>query len=148
MQAVAREAAEGLGRRTQPHAVVDDFLARAQVVGVDTSSLRAEAEALKTAARGDWIVGRTGGGRTADAQGKTVTGQYRDDEIFWLRDERAARYGLRALPALWRAVDQLVARVNDCQRRAARRAALGAGRPDHAHGCVLPSWLGRLLVPR
>jgi hypothetical protein len=113
MQAVAREAAEGLGRRTQPHAVVDDFLARAQIVGVDTSSLRAEAEALKTAARGDWIVGRTGGGRTADAQGKTVTGQYRDDEIFWLRDERAARYGLRALPALWRAVDQLVARVND-----------------------------------
>eukprot|EP01046_Picozoa_sp_COSAG06_P097644 COSAG06_NODE_43745_length_369_cov_0.874074_2_plen_32_part_01 len=32
MQAVAREAAEGLGRRTQPHAVVDDFLARAQIV--------------------------------------------------------------------------------------------------------------------
>lgn len=75
--------------------------------------MRAEAEALKTAAHGDWIVGRTGGGRTADAQGKTVTGQYRDDEIFWLRDERVARYGLQALPTLWRAVDLLVAELNE-----------------------------------
>eukprot|EP01044_Picomonas_judraskeda_P008793 COSAG03_NODE_1028_length_4992_cov_3.062334_2_plen_132_part_00 len=114
MQALALEAAQGLTKPSQPHAVLDDFLTRAQVpappehplcnlpvisqssdpeacrscsqvVGVDTTSVRAEAEALKATARDDWIVGRTGGGRTADAQGQTVTGQYRDDEIFWLR---------------------------------------------------------------
>ena len=142
MQALALEAAEGLSKPSQPHAVLDDFLTRAQVpaplepslcklpvilqssvsdpetcrssqvVGVDTTSLRAEAEALKATARDDWIVGRTGGGRTADAQGKTVKGQYRDDEIFWLRDERVARYGLQALPALWHAVDRLVTTLN------------------------------------
>jgi hypothetical protein len=143
MKGIAKSAAEGLSKASQPHAVLDDFLSQAQVsshlsvfcahtsritsegwdlmrstaytqriqtsdwhavpegahassfshwwvlpeltpqsawehqvVGVDTTSLRAEAEALKTAARGDWIVGRTGGGRTADAQGKTLTGQY------------------------------------------------------------------------
>lgn len=112
MQAVALAAAKGLSKPTRPHAVLDDFLSRAQVVGADTTSLRLEVEALKTEARGDWIVGRTGGGRTADAQGQTTSGQYRDDEIFWLRDERVARYGLQALPALWRAVDHLVAEVN------------------------------------
>ena len=114
MQALAAEAAAGLASARQPHAVLDDFLTRARVApgGVDTSSLRAEAEALKDAAKGDWIVGRTGGGRTADQQGETVTGQYRDDEIFWLRDERIARYGLRALPGLFRAIDQLVIEAN------------------------------------
>ena len=111
MQGLASDAAAGLASH-QRHAVLDDFLTRAHVGGVDTTSLRAEAQALKTAAKGDWIVGKTGGGRTAKATDQQVTGQYRDDEIFWLRDECVARYGLRALPALWRAVDQLVIEAN------------------------------------
>jgi hypothetical protein len=50
------------------------------------------------AAEGEWVVGRTGGGRTAARREQTVAGQYRDDEILWLREERAQRYACARPP--------------------------------------------------
>ena len=140
MEALAREAAAGLAAAAAPRAVLDDFLRRS---GAEASSaaLRAEVERLQQQAdEGDWIVGRTGGGRTAEAQRETTAGQYRDDEILWLREERVRRYGLRALPQLGAAVDRLVEALQP-QLDPSLRWELG-GRTTQMVACYHPGSAG------
>jgi len=140
MEALAVEAAAGLGAASAPRAVLDDFLRRS---GAEATSvaLRAEVERLQQQAdEGDWIVGRTGGGRTAEAQRETTAGQYRDDEILWLREERVRRYGLRALPQLGAAVDRLVEALQP-QLDPSLRWELG-GRTTQMVACYHPGSAG------
>jgi hypothetical protein len=105
-QELARTAVLGLSdQRAHQHAVLDDFLGRwtASVAAADdVEALRQDVARLRecAGAANAWVVGRTGGGRDATSRPRQDgSGSYRDDEMLWLRPERAESCTQQPAPA-------------------------------------------------